>query len=181
MLDLQDYPGQGSALVGILDAFMETKGIVDPETFYGFCAPVVPLARMESFCWWNTQKMKIDVALSNYEEDDWEKTVCWQLVSDDGLWEKQGMFSCFVPQGEVGEVGHIELSLSDLDVPQRLTLHLKTGTYHNYYHLWVYPNGRESAAGIHVDSLLNERVKAELEKGGTVFWYHAIKISRNKV
>ena len=169
MLDLQDYPGQGSALVGILDAFMETKGIVDPETFYGFCAPVVPLARMESFCWWNTQKMKIDVALSNYEEDDWEKTVYWQLVSDDGLWEKQGMFSCFVPQGEVGEVGHIELSLSDLDVPQRLTLHLKTGTYHNYYHLWVYPNGRESAAGIHVDSLLNERVKAELEKGGTVF------------
>ena len=49
MLDLQDYPGQGSALVGILDAFMETKGIVDPETFYGFCAPVVPLAEMKEF------------------------------------------------------------------------------------------------------------------------------------
>ena len=40
MLDLQDFPGQGSALVGILDAFMDSKGIVTPETFRGFCADV---------------------------------------------------------------------------------------------------------------------------------------------
>ena len=71
MLDLQDYPGQGSALVGILDAFMETKGITDPETFYGFCAPVVPLAEMKDFCWRNTQTLQVRVALSNYEENDW--------------------------------------------------------------------------------------------------------------
>ena len=168
MLDLQDYPGQGSALVGILDAFMETKGIVDPETFYGFCAPVVPLAEMEDFCLRNTQTLRIGIALSNYEENDRNAPVSWQLISDDGSWEKRGELSCHAPQGSVTPVGNIELSLSDLKEAQRLTLNLRTGTYHNYYHLWVYPEEKESTAGVYIDSLLNRRVEAELEQGRTV-------------
>ncbi|MDQ9767112.1 hypothetical protein RFZ33_08445, partial [Acinetobacter baumannii] len=31
LLDLQDYPGQGSAYVGILDAFMDSKGLIKPK------------------------------------------------------------------------------------------------------------------------------------------------------
>ena len=31
LLDLQDYPGQGTALVGILDAFMDNKGLKPPR------------------------------------------------------------------------------------------------------------------------------------------------------
>ena len=168
MLDLQDYPGQGSALVGILDAFMETKGIIDPETFYGFCAPVVPLARLTDFCWLNTQPLHIGISLSNYEENDWSTPIHWQLVSDDGEWEKQGTITCSVPQGELKEAGDINLSLNGLKKPQRLTLNLRTGTYHNYYHLWVYPDEQESTEGIYIDSLLNKQVKAKLAKGETV-------------
>ena len=109
MLDLQDYPGQGSALVGILDAFMETKGIVDPETFYGFCAPVVPLAEIKDFCWRNTQTLQMRIALSNYEENDWNTPIRWQLISDDGTWERQGTLACSAPQGNVTPIGNIEL------------------------------------------------------------------------
>lgn len=43
LLDIQDYPGQGSAFVGILDAFMESKGITTPEEWRQWCSPVVPL------------------------------------------------------------------------------------------------------------------------------------------
>ena len=35
LLDLQDYPGQGSAYVGILDAFMDSKGLVEPKKWRG--------------------------------------------------------------------------------------------------------------------------------------------------
>ena len=168
MLDLQDYPGQGSALVGILDAFMETKGIVDPETFYGFCAPVVPLAEMKDFCWRNTQTLQMRIALSNYEENDWNTPIRWQLISDDGTWEKQGTLACSAPQGNVTPIGNIELPLSDLKTAQRLTLNLQTGTYHNYYHLWVYPEDQEDMDGIYIDSLLNKQVKSKLAKGATV-------------
>ena len=43
LLDLQDYPGQGTALVGILDAFMDSKGLIAPETWREFCCETVPL------------------------------------------------------------------------------------------------------------------------------------------
>ena len=39
LLDIQDYPGQGSAFVGILDAFMESKGITTPCLLYTSPSP----------------------------------------------------------------------------------------------------------------------------------------------
>ena len=169
LLDLQDYPGQGSALVGILDAFMDSKGIVAPETFYGFCAPLVPLALMKDHCWLNTQPLHIDVALSNYVEDDWNEPVRWSLVSDNGVWKRDGVLMASIPQGKVGKAGSIDLSLSGLKEAQRLTLTLTTGKYRNYYHLWVYPDETaESEGSVHVASFLNDDLRKRLESGASV-------------
>lgn len=169
LLDLQDYPGQGSALVGILDAFMDSKGIVAPETFYGFCAPLVPLALMKDHCWLNTQPLHIDVALSNYVEGDWNEPVRWSLVSDNGVWKRDGVLMTSIPQGKVGKAGSIDLSLSELKEAQRLTLTLTTGKYRNYYHLWVYPDETaESEGSVHVASFLNDDLRKRLESGASV-------------
>ncbi len=46
LLGLQDFPGQGSAFVGILDAFWESKGLVTPEVYRESNGPEVILARM---------------------------------------------------------------------------------------------------------------------------------------
>ena len=46
LLGLNDFPGQGTALVGVLDAFWEEKGYISPEEYRRFCAPTVPLARL---------------------------------------------------------------------------------------------------------------------------------------
>lgn len=169
LLDLQDYPGQGSALVGILDAFMDSKGIVAPKTFYGFCAPLVPLALMKDHCWLNTQPLHIDVALSNYVEGDWNEPVRWSLVSDNGVWKRDGVLMASIPQGKVGKAGSIDLSLSGLKKAQRLTLTLTTGKYRNYYHLWVYPDETaESEGSVHVASFLNDDLRKRLESGASV-------------
>ena len=169
LLDLQDYPGQGSALVGILDAFMDSKGIVAPETFYGFGAPLVPLALMKDHCWLNTQPLHIDVALSNYVEGDWNEPVRWSLVSDNGVWKRDGVLMASIPQGKVGKAGSIDLSLSGLKEAQRLTLTLTTGKYRNYYHLWVYPDETaESEGSVHVASFLNDDLRKRLESGASV-------------
>ena len=169
LLDLQDYPGQGSALVGILDAFMDSKGIVAPETFYGFCAPLVPLALMKDHCWLNTQPLHIDVALSNYVEGDWNEPVRWSLVSDNGVWKRDGVLMASIAQGKVGKAGSIDLSLSGLKEAQRLTLTLTTGKYRNYYHLWVYPDETaESEGSVHVASFLNDDLRTRLESGASV-------------
>ena len=169
LLDLQDYPGQGSALVGILDAFMDSKGIVAPETFYGFCAPLVSLALMKDHCWLNTQPLHIDVALSNYVEGDWNEPVRWSLVSDNEVWKRDGVLMASIPQGKVGKAGSIDLSLSGRKEAQRLTLTLTTGKYRNYYHLWVYPDETaESEGSVHVASFLNDDLRKRLESGASV-------------
>ena len=49
LLDLQDFPGQGTALVGMLNVFMESKGILEPEQWRRFCRATVPLLRMKKY------------------------------------------------------------------------------------------------------------------------------------
>src|SRR5208337_3270536 len=47
LLDLHDYPGQGTALVGILDPFWDSKGFVTPEVHRQYSGQTVPLLRMK--------------------------------------------------------------------------------------------------------------------------------------
>ena len=51
LLDIQDFPGQGTALVGMLNVFMESKGMIEPEKWRQFCSETVPLLRMEKYTW----------------------------------------------------------------------------------------------------------------------------------
>lgn len=77
--------------------------------------------------------------------------VRWSLVSDNGVWKRDGVLMASIPQGKVGKAGSIDLSLSGLKEAQRLTLTLTTGKYRNYYHLWVYPDETaESEGSVHV-------------------------------
>ena len=168
MLDLQDFPGQGSALVGILDAFMDSKGIVEPETFYGFNAPIIPLAKFEDYCWNNDQILNIQLAISNYLENNWDNTLQWTLVADNGQWERKGELQANVKQGDVARVGQINVSLDELLEPTRLTLNLETCSYQNYYHLWVYPKYEESSGNIYITSKLDHKLEKMLKKGATV-------------
>ncbi len=47
LLQLQDFPGQGTALVGLLNAFWESKGIISAAAFKLFNSELVPLLRYE--------------------------------------------------------------------------------------------------------------------------------------
>ena len=39
-------PGKGTALIGLLDPFWDSKGFVAPEMHRQYCGPTVPLLRM---------------------------------------------------------------------------------------------------------------------------------------
>jgi hypothetical protein len=47
LLDLHDFPGQGTALVGVLNPFWEEKPYVTAMEYRRFCNSIVPLARMK--------------------------------------------------------------------------------------------------------------------------------------
>ena len=60
LLDLHDFPGQGSAIVGVLNPFWESKGYVTPQEYSEFCNSVVPLARMSKFVFNSGDTLKAD-------------------------------------------------------------------------------------------------------------------------
>lgn len=69
-LDLQDFPGQGTALVGPLNAFMENKGFVTREQFLAFNADVVPPQDRSKFAWLANETFTARAVVSNYSATD---------------------------------------------------------------------------------------------------------------
>jgi len=66
LLDLHDYVGQGTALVGLLDPFWESKGYVKADEWRQFCSPVVPLARLRKRVFTADERIEADVEIANY-------------------------------------------------------------------------------------------------------------------
>ena len=80
LLDIQDYPGQGSAYVGILDAFMDSKGLVRADEWSQWCSPVVPLLVTDRFCYEENDTMKAKIQIANYGGESLKgKKVEWKL------------------------------------------------------------------------------------------------------
>ena len=66
LLGLQDFPGQGTALVGLLDAFLTSKDALTPEAFRAFCGPQVLLARFDRHTWTSGETFTADLELAHY-------------------------------------------------------------------------------------------------------------------
>lgn len=177
LLDLQDYPGQGSAYVGMLDAFMDSKGLIAPEAWRQFCNRVVPLLEVEKFCWTNSEQLKGSVKVADYGNSSLNgKTLKWLLQKEDG--EKVAENAMVIHADEKGlvNVGEITASLSSLSKATRLDLLLSIeGTeYRNTYPLWVYPSDEPTTVpkGITVvRGELDARLLSALEQEAEVLWF----------
>lgn len=171
LLDLQDYPGQGSALCGVLDAFMETKGIITEKQFTQFVAPVVPLALIDDFCMWNDQPIEIGVAISNFLEESFEKPVKWHIRGE-GIDASAEIDAQNVKNGEVRTVGKITMPdnpFAEIKKPVQLELTLECGVYGNQYRFWVYPRQTiVEADGVIIAKKITRDVKKALSEGGKV-------------
>jgi len=174
LLDLHDFPGQGTALVGVVDAFWDSKGYVSPEEFHRFACETVPLVRMQK-CVWTTDEMfsaRVEVAHFGPAPLDQVRPV-WSLTGDDGKVVASGDLPVVtVPIGNAFELGWIGVPLSEIDPPQKLvlTVALSDTTYTNSWDVWVYPGKVDTAVpeGILVAETLDQDVLNHLERGGSV-------------
>lgn len=143
LLDIQDYPGQGSAYVGILDAFMESKGITTPQEWRQWCNDVVPLAILPKFCYTDGEQIEAKIQVANYGKESLEgKTLSWTLESAtlSGKSEHIGNKTP-IPSGfGLLDVGTITTKCSTT-VPKRmiLTLSIEGTDYQNTWPIWVFP------------------------------------------
>lgn len=153
LLDLQDFTGQGTALVGVLNAFMESKGLITPEEWRQFCASTVVLGEFERFVLAEGEELRFKVQVSECDPRRVHTAVHCELLDGETV-----LAACDVPLGECRgrltepasvslgkvhaacEAGEQCSPLRDARAVRRLTvrLTLEDGTP-NTYPVWVFP------------------------------------------
>lgn len=176
LLDLQDFPGQGTALVGILDAFMDSKNVVTPETWKQSCNDVVLLAEFEKFCWLSNETFTSKLVVANYSNQDINGNIHWQLTKKDGnVFAKGKIYNAIIPVSGLTNLNNINVDLSEITKAERFDLELAIeGTnYTNSYPIWVYPAKEEQIvpSDILVTKKLDKQTIEGLRSGQKVLYF----------
>ena len=164
LLDLHDYTGQGTALIGLLDPFWESKGYVTPEEFKKFCNTVVPLARLKQRVFTTADKFEVPVEAANFGPAPLKiSTARWEILNSAGATAANGLFAATnLPVGKNLPLGIITANLAQLPAPAKYTLRVIIGqdstvrasligqlpSFINDWDFWVYPASQPPAAPI---------------------------------
>ncbi|QDU88832.1 Beta-glucuronidase [Pirellulimonas nuda] len=173
LLGLSDFSGQGTALVGVLDAFWDAKPYVGADEFRRFCGPVVPLARLPKRVFTSAETISAEVDLANFgPEGISDAKLRWRLVNAaDGAAVAGGDLSRSAPAGRLTRIGRVTAPASAAPAPCKLTLVVSVeGTdIENDWDLWVYPS-EAGAAGpdVLVTRELDQEAQQRLADGGLV-------------
>ena len=160
---IQDYPGQGTALVGILDPFMESKGFITSEEWRNSSGDITILAEFPGFSFIENETIEIPVILSNYSENsDTINTILWETDFSAGSLNVK-------PGNGLIEAGYITLTIPEIKTPEKKTLSLKSlsDDVQNSYDFWVYPKHIPSIDNIKITDSLDEALEL-LKKGQKV-------------
>ena len=174
LLDLHDYTGQNTSLIGLLDAFWETKGIVAPAEFRRFCAPTVVLARLPKVTWTSDETLTAQLEVAHYGAAELTNiTPEWKLISHDGHVVASGTLplQAKIPTGRNATLGRVEMKLKDIAAPIQLRLEATVGAATNDWNVWVYPAASTAPAApgnVRITEKLDADTLRFAENGGRV-------------
>lgn len=173
LLDLQDYTGQGTALVGVLNAMMENKGLISAEEWREFCAGTVVLGEFASFTGVMGEDIRFDVQISECDPEKRHTRIRCTLM--DG---ERELYACDVTpgarQGRLTDAVSVTFPAECYrdDMQERITrltvvLTLADGT-RNHYPIWLIPQVdiRITREGIEKDGRMVAFVSAEEKADG---------------
>ena len=160
LLGLQDFPGQGTALVGMLNSHLNPKpySFAKPERFRSFFRPVLPLVYLEKYTYTNREKLVATVKLANYSDHDVDGKLEYRLVAleqgaaREGIYESSNLCDAVddidnesksgekitCSNGKLTDIGVISIDLSLVKINTRFNLEVTFGTEKNTYPIWVY-------------------------------------------
>jgi hypothetical protein len=175
LLDLHDYLGQGTALVGLLDTFWEPKGYVTAKDFRRFNGQTVPLARVPKRVYTSGETLTADVEIAHFGERPLANArPYWKLVDASGKVAAGGDFpQQAITIGKNIKLGTMQAALSALPAPQayKLVVGLRGMDVENDWNIWLYPQQQATAAP---DGVLVTHswpaAEASLNAGGKVLY-----------
>jgi hypothetical protein len=167
LLDLHDYLGQGTAPVGLLDAFWESKGYATPQEFRRFCGPTVLLARLKQRVFTTADAFHVEIEAAHFGPATVRRAVpVWRVGNLSGELPARE-----IPIGKNIALGAVTLDLSKLPAPgaYRLVVGLKGTGIENDWNFWLYPARVETNSPVLVTGSWDEAEK-KLAAGGKVLF-----------
>lgn len=171
LLGLSDFPGQGTALVGVLNSFWQSKGYVSASDYYRFSSSVVPLIRTDRFVWGNDQTMEVPVEIANFgARKIIAATPWWRLEGESGGVVAFGNLPTQdIELGNCISLGKISQPLSMITRAEKLTLIVDVAGVSNSWDFWIYPSDNHAQVGdVKIVEKLDQWTLSYLEKGGKV-------------
>lgn len=193
LLALNDYSGQGTALVGVTDVFFDDKGYCTADEFRQFCSPIVPLARIPKFTYQNDETFKAAIEVSQFSNAvlrDVHPIYTIKDLSNNSVLAKGNLKSGDIPIGENYSLDSVSFALSGITSAKKLRLEVSIpnaaslnggSEVVNNWDFWVYPAKVEIEEGdVYICDSLDDKAKNFLTKGGKVLICAAGKVSYGK-
>lgn len=186
-LDIQDFPGQGTALVGMLNVFMESKGITTPEKWRQFCSETVPLLLMEKYTWTADEIYAAEVKIAHFGAADLANArINWNVRDgENSPIASETLGPLTIKQGGLASVGQIRVPLEKVASPRQLkvTVAIEGTPYSNIYDIWVYPPkvDNNTPNGVLVANRLDVATMKFLVDGGKVLLFPPTKELKHSV
>jgi len=150
LLDLHDYPGQGTALIGALDPFWDSKGFVTPEAHRRYCGATVPLLRMKKRTFTTDETFAAEAEVAHFGAKDLTNAhPVWTIRDESGREVASGSWTVrSVSTGKLTSLGDISTPLAKAPAPAKLTVtvSLQGTAFANDWDIWVYPANAEATA-----------------------------------
>ncbi len=171
LLDLHDFPGQGTALVGVLNPFWEEKGYVTAKEYSAFCNSTVPLVRFPKMIYLNNEELILPVEVAHFGPKELRNvTPVWEIKDVTG----KILFKGSLPQTDIkigngNQAGKIVQSLSTIKEASKLILSVSIENYQNTWDFFVYPATLpKTPADILIAQSFDDAVLDKLKNGGKV-------------
>ena len=178
LLDLHDFPGQGTALVGVLDPFWEEKGYVTAAEYSRFCNATVPLARLAKRVFTTDETLNAPIEIAHFGAVPVKAAATsWKLVSDNGSTFTGGQLDAKeIPVDNGTVLGNVSVDLKSAQAPARyklvVTIRDADGAKlaENDWNIWVYPAqvAMETPKDVLVTSRFDKLAEKQLQSGGKV-------------
>lgn len=174
LLQLNDFPGQGTSPVGIVDVFWEPKPYVTAEEFRTYQSDRTFLLRTPSFTWTSDQNFEGELQFANFGSCDLNNIkIAWTLSYPDETIFEEGDIQASIPVGSPIPIDKLSISLAGIKQATRLRLSVQAGEIDcsNSWDIWVYPEKIMHPVrqkDVLVTSSWDAKTKRHLQKGGKV-------------
>jgi len=185
MLQLHDFPGQGTALVGILNPFFESKGYVTPEEFRMFCNETVPLARMGKMIYKNGETFEARIEIAHFGARPLRNAeIFCSLTDQDGkIIRGETMKMDEISTGDLAVAGVFASDIEGITDARKLKFEISiSGTpFRNQWDIWAFPGKLDTdPVNIYLTDVFDLNAEAVLKKGGSVLLLNYGKVGQTR-